>query len=333
MSALVHYASERLPMVSVVIVNWNGCGCLEHCLRRVLLLDWPRVEVIVVDNGSTDGSVEFIEEKFAGRVRLLRRTVNSVTGARNQGFAAAAGEIVLSLDNDIVLPDPEIVRRAVRLFECLPRVGALALKIGSADNPSEPLREHWWHPLGRRRAGERFFFTDYFGEGGVFFRRAALRATGGYDALYRQGDEGPDLVLRLLAEGYETLYCPSLVGGELRLRGGRGGVDIQARSLRNRLWTVWKNYPAWRGMLHATPRLAMSAMRAASHGWLREWWRGAGEGVFAPEAIRRRRKPLPTAAWRRLRQIRRGDYLTPDSAEEHGAAAMHSSFAKQIESL
>ena len=323
-----------MPLVSVVIVNWNGRGVVEPCLRRVLQLDWPRLEVLVVDNASSDGSPAAIREEFGGRVRLMGRSENSVTAARNEGFRAAAGEYIVSLDNDILLPDSLLVRRAVALFEARPEVSALAFKIGSVEQPHCPLRAHWWHPVPLRRGGGRFFYTCYFGEGGVAFRRTALAATGGYDEMFHQGHEGPELALRMLAAGGEILYCPNLVCAEQRVPDALPGARrrIKARSLRNKLWMAWKSYPLSRAVPYAAGRLAVAGVRAARYGWLNLWWQSAREGVLAPAEIRRQRRPLPPALWNRLHRIRQGDFPALTMAGGTGPGTPQQPFLQEYES-
>src|SRR5580765_369857 len=208
-----------MPTVSVVILNYNGSAVVLPCLRSVLALAWQDMEILVIDNASTDGSPDQIEHEFGDRVRILRRTVNSPTAGRNQGFRAAQGEYVLSLDNDISLIDRMALHKGIAVMERLPGVGALAFKIAGAELPNEPLSEHWWHPVRLRDGKDRFFYTDWFAEGAVLFRRSALSATEGYDEDLFHGYESADLALRLLESGFDILFCPNLSCTELRVRG------------------------------------------------------------------------------------------------------------------
>ena len=291
--------------VSVVVLNYNSRHTLAECLASVLRLDWPGVEVIVVDNASTDGSADMVVDQFP-TVRLIRRAVNSPTAGRNEGFRAAAGEYVLSLDNDIVVKDPSVLQKGVELFRRFPKAGLLAFKIGSVENPGEPLPEHWWHrpPLGTWK--DTFFYTDYFPEGAVFFRAAALRATGGYDEEFFWGFESVDLSLRLIREGFELLYCPVLACGELRIRGSQTSkrLFINYLSLRNRLWIAWKHYPLWRGLWYAGGRIGVACLRSLRYGWADHFIRGVRDGIAAPASIRGRRRPMERQFWRRIEGIR-----------------------------
>jgi len=302
-------------LVSVVVLNYNNKDLLEQSLASVLHQDWPQLEVIVVDNCSTDGSPEMVEERFGDRVRVIRRTVNSPTAGRNQGFEAAAGKYILSIDNDITLPDEAVVRKGMGLFQHFPAVGVLAFKVGTSESPNEPLPEHWWYSRPMDTWKDRFFYTDFFSEGAVMFRSKALAASGGYDAEFFQYFESVDLSLRLIRDGFEMLYCPVLSCVELRVRGmlPRKRTRINYLSLRNRLWIVWKHYPFWRGLRFAVGRVAIASLRSARYGWIDYFFRGVVEGIAAPRAIRAQRRPLSKDIWNKIRDIRHGLYPeTPD---------------------
>lgn len=296
------------PLVSIVILNYNKRDLLRRCIESALGLDWPNLECIVVDNASSDGSADMVDEVFPRRVQVIRRLENSVTGGRNDGFRVARGEFVLSLDNDILLPDKSIVRKALDLFAAHPRTGLLACLIGDPDDPSRYLSEHWWHPVPIDEGARRFFYTTYFPEAAAFFRTEALRATGGYDETYFMGVEQSDLALKLIREGYLMLYCPTLttveeaVRGQLALRKSR----IHYLNMRNKLWTAWKHYPVGRGLVFAGSRVAASAVRSVRHGWTGYFLKGLRDGVLAPESIRSQRRPLGREAWAVYDRIQRG---------------------------
>ncbi len=299
-------AIRDVPLVSVVVLNYNKKEFLEQCLNAVLQLDWPRIEVIVVDNCSSDGSPEMVEQQFRDGVQLIRRTINSPTAGRNQGFEAARGEFILSIDNDIVLHDRDVLRKGVTLFGQFPNVGLLAFKVCTNENPDEPLPEHWWYSPSRETWNNRFFYTDQFSEGAVLLRSQVLASTGGYDDAFFQYFESVDLALRLIRDGSEILYCPVLSCVELRVRGflPRKRTPINYLSLRNRLWIVWKHYPFWRGLHFATGRMAIAAFRSVRFGWIDYFVRGVIDGIGAPRSIRIQRRPLKREIWHKVGEIR-----------------------------
>lgn len=294
--------------VSVVILNYNRKDLVVKAVAEALEIEWPALEVIMVDNASTDGSADAVEQQFGDAVRIIRRTFDSPTAGRNEGFQAAKGRFVLSLDNDIFVTDKAIVRKAMRLFESFPRAGALAFRISSPENPAEPTPSHWWHPLPLKDGSGRFFYTDFFCEGAVFFRAEALAATGGYDEDFWGCYESSEMTLRLIRDGFDIVYCPTLASPEQDV----SGVSEFRRSrsnyyfLRNKLWTAWKHYPLWRALSYALPRTALGAWRALRYGWFDYFVDAVKDGVFAPPAIRRQRRPLSPEVWGKIAGIRRG---------------------------
>jgi hypothetical protein len=306
------------PLVSVIVINFNKLDVLRRCLQSVVAQEWPQLEVIVVDNASEDGSADMVETEFSGRVSVIRRTVNSPTAARNDGYRAAGGRYLLSLDNDIVLSDATVIAKGVALFEEFPGAGALAFRIGTVEDPTEPLIEHWWHPLPIAEAGDSYFYTDYFGEGAVFLRPEVVEATGGYDPLLFRGFECADFILKIFGAGYDILYCPDLSCGEIEVRGylHQRRAEINYLTLRNKLWVAWKHYPLGRALRFAVPRVAASALRALRYGWPDLYLRALWDGIFARAEIRAQRRPLPPGVWRRLAEVREGQRVERASPGE-----------------
>lgn len=299
---------HKATLVSVVVINFNSKDFLRQCIGSVLELDWPELEVIVVDNASSDGSADMVIAEFGGRAHLIRRTQNSPTAGRNEGFRAARGEYILSLDNDIVLTDRRLVHKAVPIFRQFPKVAALAFKIGTIENPEKPLPEHWWHPVSLAKGKDRFFFTDYFSEGAVFFRAEAVRDAGGYDEVFFRGYEGNDLTFKLFRSGYDLLFCPDLFCGELRVRGfhHQARKEINYLCLRNKIWLVWKYYPFWRGLRYLASRIAVAGYRSVRFAWIGYFVKGVKDGICAPKAIRKQRRPLSKEVWNRIDNTHRG---------------------------
>ena len=117
-----------LPLASVVIPNWNGAAHLPVCLGALRAQTYPHLELILVDNGSTDGSKELVAEQFP-EVRLLALEHNlGLTGGNNTGFAAAKGEILISLNNDTEA-DPHFVEALVAALQEHPKAGMAAAKM------------------------------------------------------------------------------------------------------------------------------------------------------------------------------------------------------------
>ncbi|MBN9204121.1 glycosyltransferase family 2 protein [Methylibium petroleiphilum] len=115
--------------VSVVIPNYNYARYIGDAIDSALALDWPHVEVIVVDDGSTDGSRE-VMARYGQRITALHQDNQGQVGACNTGFAACRGNVVIFLDSDDVL-DPSVVREAAAVWR--PGISKVQFQMRSVD--------------------------------------------------------------------------------------------------------------------------------------------------------------------------------------------------------
>jgi glycosyltransferase involved in cell wall biosynthesis len=143
------------PLVSVVIPNYNYASVLGLCLRSVQAQTYAPIEIILVDDCSTDDSVQVARSLGISAIRL---PVNSgVCAARNAGVARACGDIIFFLDSDVALA-PDAVAIAVDILRSDPRIGAVCgnydtvpLIRGRLIEEYRNLFRHWW--MGRADGG------------------------------------------------------------------------------------------------------------------------------------------------------------------------------------
>ncbi|RMF02725.1 MAG: glycosyltransferase family 2 protein [Chloroflexi bacterium] len=115
------------PLASVIILSYNGLAYLGPCLSAVLKQDYPNFEVIVVDNGSTDGSAELVAEQFP-QVKLIRNDYNmGFAGGNNVGLRAATGDVLVLLNQDTVVDEGWLTALVKSLQD--PTVGIVGCKI------------------------------------------------------------------------------------------------------------------------------------------------------------------------------------------------------------
>ena len=114
--------------VSVVIVNWNGRAFIGNCLDSLLAQNYPELEIIVVDNGSDDGSPELISRNYS-EVMLIRHEENEgFCRAVNRGIGESSGTYVLSLNNDVVL-QPVFISEMVKAISAGGQIGSATGKL------------------------------------------------------------------------------------------------------------------------------------------------------------------------------------------------------------
>src|ERR1035437_8554223 len=248
---------------SVVIPNWNGKDLLEKYLPSVVeaLAGNPDNEIVVVDNGSTDGSADFVQAAFP-HVKLVALPRNlGFGGGSNAGIRAARNDIVVLLNSDMRVA-PGFLAPLLEGFRDS-QVFAVACQILFADTnkvrEATGLTQGWWQDGGLRvrhridAAIDDLFPCFYGGGGSCAFDRAKFLELGGFDPLLAPFYlEDTDLGYMAWKRGWKVLYQPrSVVFHEHRGTIGKAFTQdyIQAVLKKNYVLFCWKN-------IHEFPRLA-----------------------------------------------------------------------------
>ncbi len=169
-----------MTLVSIITPSFNQAAFLEETLRSVLEQDYPDIEYIVVDGGSTDGSVEIIQ-KYAHRLAWwVSEPDSGQAEAINKGFARASGDIVAWLNSDDLYL-PQTIAAVVREFEQNPKLGLLYGNVLSIDAEGTPIYLQKFRPY----ALEDLMAFQIISQPGVFLRRGVLKKSGLLDPSYR----------------------------------------------------------------------------------------------------------------------------------------------------
>ena len=243
-------------------------------MASLLDQDMPGIEVLVVDNGSTDGSDRTLEERFAGRFRMLRNGRNLGFGAGNNvGIRAAHGRCLILLNNDAVAA-PSFARELVAAAESDPRIGMVAAKVleyGRRDVIDTV--GHLLYPDGLNRGRGRLdvdrgqfdgLRTALFPSGAAaLYRRAMLDEVGLFDeGFFLYGDDA-ELGLRGRLAGWHCAFAPGAVAYHRYSRSSGPYSSLKAFYVeRNRVFVLVKLFP-WPlilvSPLHTATRLALQA--------------------------------------------------------------------------
>ena len=289
---------EATAAATVVIPNWNGRDLLEKYLPSVVvaLSANPANEILVVDNGSTDGSADFLRANFPQVTLLALPTNLGFGGGSNAGFRASRNDIVVLLNSDMRV-DPGFLAPLLEGFRD-PEVFAVSCQIFFSDTnrlrEETGLTQGWWQDGGLRvrhredAAVDDLFPCFYGGGGSCAFDRAKFLELGGFDRLLEPFYlEDTDLGYLAWKRGWKVLYQPrSVVYHEHRGTIGKKFTHdyIQAVLKKNFVLFCWKNIHEW-------PRLA---------GHFFFTWAGAVLSVLFGELPLR---PNFAALWRAFRQL------------------------------
>jgi len=244
----------KKPLVSIIILNWNGKEHLETCLPSVIGQTYEDIETIVVDNGSTDGSIEYVKQNY-DTVKLVCNSTNvGFAEGNNVGIRAASGEYVVVLNNDTEV-DKNWISSFVKVAEENPDAGMFACKILSYyDRKQIDCVGHLIYPDGLSRGRGRGEVDEgqydtieevAFPSGcAALYRREMLDQIGLFDGDFFIYVEDSDLGIRGRLAGWKCLYAPDAVvyhKYSATMGGYSPGKAIMIE--RNRIWFVTKNLP------------------------------------------------------------------------------------------
>jgi GT2 family glycosyltransferase len=292
-----------LPTLSVVIPSWNGRHHLEGCLPSLRRHAPPGTQVIVVDDGSTDGTLDWLRREHPWVERVQTPANLGFCGAVNLGLQQATGEIVELLNNDTVVL-PGWAEAALPHFRD-PSVGSVApltLRLDAPDIVDSAGQEYhligWARNIGYGRPldAELSRPREVFGPSGCsgFYRRELLLRLGGLAEPYGAYFEDTDLAFRLRWAGYRCLYEPA---SRVLHRGSASYGTMPDRLVRlisrNEELVFWSNLPGRLLLAGLLPHLAFQMLRSvrqAQSGRLAAYVRGKLDALtLVPWILQRRR--------------------------------------------
>lgn len=228
-------ACEVLPKITVVVPSYNQGGFLERTLRSVLDQEYPNLELIVMDGGSTDNSIQVIK-KYADRITYwVSEKDNGQTDALARGFAKSTGDIQCWLNSDD-LHEPGVLRKVAAYFEDHPEVDAVFGSTIWIDADDQPLRIHHEMPF------VRFVWLhtyNYIPGMSMFWRRQVYERAGGLDPAFNLAMDA-DLWSRISRVGrighVRDIWSRMRFYPDQKNRTLRDASDREDQSIRLREW-------------------------------------------------------------------------------------------------
>jgi GT2 family glycosyltransferase len=239
--------------------------------------------VVVVDNGSTDGSAERLSR--IGWARLIRLTTNvGPAEARNYGVASAKGKYIVFLDSDAVLSKLGLYKLFSRM-ESNPTIGIIGCRIVNSHTRKT---ESWIHALPASSHERQEFDTYSFSAAGAIARTQALRAAGPFwDELFIYNEE-VDLSIRVLRAGYRILYSPVARVYHRVSQDGRIASGAYWRlQIRNWIWIFYRYYPTRARLRKLYAYIAIYLLKGVLNRQFKDCLKGILEGLWHTEIIRR----------------------------------------------
>jgi GT2 family glycosyltransferase len=327
-----------MPLISVIIVNWNRAELLRSCLLSLQHQhDAPAFEVIVVDNGSSDSSLTVLESlrlEVHFPIQVIANIENhGFCRANNQGIAAASAEWVALLNNDAEA-QPGWLASMYKAVAERPDYGMVACKILVYEDPSKIDKAgHLIYLDGQNRGrgsgqvdrGQYDRVEEVLWPDGcaAMYKAAMLKEIGGFDEdLFAYGDDA-ELGMRARVAGWKCLYVPGAV--VLHRRGSTLGV-LSSRRIelieRNRILLAVKHFPLsvlWANGFYCAARLTAGALAGLRGRGEAGRFRGAGEKWRLAKALLRgsiQGLRMTPATWRKRQSMRKLRRLSPKEVRE-----------------
>ncbi len=259
--------------VTVSILTYRRPDMIAEGLAELVALDRPDLEILVVDNSDDERTAELVAERFPG-VRHIRTGFNSGVAGRNRGLAEARGDIVVTLDDDVMGLTGESLDLLRRLFAEDAGLGALNFRVLDARSGEIC---NWSHHRKPEEDALGAFLTYEISEGAVAFRREAFAAIAGYPERFFIGHEGVDVAYQLMDAGYTVAYDGRIPVRHHHHQTGRPDWRRYYYDTRNHIWLAARHMPWTYAMRHLWVGLGSMLVYSARDGYLMKW----ASGVFA----------------------------------------------------
>jgi GT2 family glycosyltransferase len=233
------------PRVTAGVLSFNRKDDLRVTLERLLEDEYPNLEILLLDNASTDGTREMLEKDFAPRhdfrLRILYAETNTGVGARNVIFREALGAYLFSLDDDSYPSTPQLLTETVRMMEEDESIAALCCAcVHPVTGYNETIGIERFASGGDSRRG---YDIVNVAPGGTIFRMSDVLKTHLFDEEFFYAREELDFGFQLVQLGRRIVFRPDCVVYHVMSPANRFAYTRLMQFTRNTVWTIWKFFP------------------------------------------------------------------------------------------
>lgn len=290
---------ENMPTISVVIPNYNGKRFLKESLSSIINQNYNFLDVIIVDNASHDGSVEYLEENYP-EVTIIQNYENlGFAAAVNSGIKASTTEYIFLVNNDVEL-DPNCISNLVECIEKNDKIFAVNSKMiqyhdreKMDDAGDEYTILGWTKRVGYNKSPDKYLKSrEIFSAcaGAALYKKNILDEIGYFDEKFFAYLEDLDISYRARIHGYQIQYCPQAI--VYHIGSGTSGSQYNEfkikLSARNNIYVPYKNMP-WPQLLLNSPLLILGFLIKylffLKKGQGRAYLKGLKEGLHSLENI------------------------------------------------
>jgi GT2 family glycosyltransferase len=288
----------NLPKISFCILTHNRSELLNKALYHLKRLQYHPLEIIVVDNHSVDQTNEMITRHHSD-VYYIRMDKNIGASARNYGLKSATGDIVITLDDDIIGIDDTDLYELIKIFTINSSVGAINFKISDPEGKIC----NWVHHRTMETNFDKEFNTYEITEGAVAFRMQAIQSSGYYADCYFLSHEGPDLAFRLMDLGYDVIYTNKISVIHFHSELGRRNWYNYYYDTRNQIWLSVRNFPFPYSFYRIVRGLAPMLLYSIRDRFVGYWIKAVGDGMRGVAGVSKNKKILRRQTIKKIKKI------------------------------
>jgi GT2 family glycosyltransferase len=263
--------------VSVVVLTFNRTELLRSNLTEMYRFRNSLRDIIVVDNSTQDGTAQLIRTRFP-EVTYVHNETNIGIAGRNIGMRLAEGDIIATLDDDVMGLSIHDIEYIQTQFARDHRLGALCFRV--LDYSTHNIC-NWCHHRRAELDGLGSFLTYEISEGAVAFRREALLCSGYYYEKLFISHEGRDLAYRLMNHGYAVKYDGNIAVYHHHAKAGRTSWRRYYYDTRNAIWIAVRNMPFAYALRYVALTLVAMAIYSLRDGYISYWAKAVKDGLMA----------------------------------------------------
>jgi len=277
--------------ISIMITTHNRLSDLRQTLNVLKQLNPPAAEILVTADGCTDGTADFVRQEHPAIHLIINETGRGSVASRDRMMREAAGDLVVSLDDDSYPEQADCLTRLMKLFAERPKLAVAHFPQHTDEYPETLTRADYGPPC----------LTRTFANSGACLRRSIYLELPGFEPRFFHAYEEPDYGLQCTANGYEIYYTPAVTIRHHYSSQARSKIRTHHRHARNELWSTLMRCPFPYAPALIGYRVFSQFRFACKKGvsWVIQepvWWWQALKGI--PYFLRKA-KPYSWASYRR----------------------------------
>ena len=285
--------------ISIIILTFNRKDVVQELLVSLTNIKSNLLEIIVVDNCSCDGTAEMIRNTFPD-VYLIKMPRNIGVEGRNVGIVNASGEILITLDDDILGIDESSIRLIEKKFQEDKSLAAICFQVRDYYNNEIC---NWCHPYPQEKFFSVELETTEISEGAVSFRSIIFDEVGLYPENFFISHEGADLCARIIDRGYKIIYFPDVSVQHKYATQGRKNWRRYYFDTRNAYFLAIRNYRILHAISYVLRRSITMMIYSVRDGFFRYWLKAQMDGLWGLISMQSTRKPISAKAETRMKSI------------------------------